>query len=159
MGVNELSTVLYKELELLDDLLYKLTIQELILEANRPQWVDKSSQEIEKIVEDIRTLELVRALEVSTTSEQLGLETMANLESITQIIEEPWQSILKSHLEALRNVTSQIDYISQRNKKSLQNKIGMTTQALDWLGETSLNNYSPNPEENRPQPHLINGIL
>ncbi len=159
MGVNELSTVLYKELELLDDLLYKLTIQELILEANRPQWVDKSSQEIEKIVEDIRTLELVRALEISTTSEQLGLETMANLESITQIIEEPWQSILKSHLEALRNVTSQIDYISQRNKKSLQNKIGMTTQALDWLGETSLNNYSPNPEENRPQPHLINGIL
>lgn len=159
MGVNELSTVLYKELELLDDLLYKLTIQELVLEANRPQWVDKSSQEIENIVENIRALELVRALEISAMAEELGLDTISNLDSIVRTIEEPWQSILKSHLEALRNVTSQIDYISQRNKKSLQNKIGMTTQALDWLGETPLNNYSPHLEDSRPQPYLINGTL
>src|SRR3954468_20435718 len=72
-SLSELSTVLWRERELLELLLFKMEEEQLLLAAGRSRWLGRATHEVEIVLQEIRKAELTRALEVAAVAELLGL--------------------------------------------------------------------------------------
>ena len=67
MGLAEVSGILWKERELLELLLFKLEEEQLVLASGRTRWLAHATREVEFVMEQIRTTELLRATEEVAT--------------------------------------------------------------------------------------------
>ncbi len=62
--MEDLSLILWRERELLDTLLYKLEIEQLVLAGGRSRWLPSAAREVETVLDAIRETELLRAVAV-----------------------------------------------------------------------------------------------
>ena len=116
MSMEDLSSVLWRERELLETLLYKLEVEQLVLASGRTHWLAAAAREVENILDRIRDVEVLRAVEVEAVAQELGLESNASLQEIAAASAEPWGSIWLDHREAFIAVTLQITEMSQSNR-------------------------------------------
>ena len=119
MSMDDLSSVLWRERELLDALAYKLEVEQLVLAGGRTHWLAVAAREVEEVLEDIRGIELLRAVEVEAAAEDLGLEPNPSLREIAESCQEPWRSILLDHREAFITTAAQISRLSESNRELL----------------------------------------
>ena len=84
MGLSELSGVLWRERQLLELLLFKLEEEQLILTSGKTQWLGHATREVESVLDQIRGVELGRAVEAEDAALALGLEPGAG--------SSPWPS-------------------------------------------------------------------
>src|SRR5690349_19779762 len=119
MAMEDLSSVLWHERELLETLAYKLEVEQLVLAGGRTHWLAAAAREVESILERIREIELLRAVEVEAVAEVLGLEPNASLHQIADACDEPWTSIWLDHREAFTMITTQIQQLSVSNRELL----------------------------------------
>src|SRR4051794_3152225 len=73
MGLAEVSTILWRERELLELLLFKLEEEQLVLAGGRTRWLARATREVEVVLAEIRRTELARATEVDAVSIALGI--------------------------------------------------------------------------------------
>ena len=71
--LNEVSTVLWRERQLLELLVFKLEEEQLLLNAGKARWVNHASREVEIVLDQLRAAELLRAVKVEAAAEELGL--------------------------------------------------------------------------------------
>jgi hypothetical protein len=119
MAMEDLSSVLWHERELLETLAYKLEVEQLVLASGRTHWLAAAAREVENVLERIREVEVLRAVEVEAVAEELSLEPNASLSQIAEASEEPWSSIWLDHREAFTMVTAQIRQLSESNRELL----------------------------------------
>ncbi|MGZ4517400.1 MAG: hypothetical protein ACXVXN_05670, partial [Mycobacteriaceae bacterium] len=70
-GYSAVSTLLWREREALQFLLFKLVEEQLILQAGQTRLLPDANQEIELAVDQLRCAEVLRAAEVNAIAEQL----------------------------------------------------------------------------------------
>ncbi len=116
MSMENLSSILWRERELLELLLFKLEVEQLVLTSGRTQWLPAAAREIESVLEGIREVELLRALAVDAVAIQLSLRPAAPLSEIADASGEPWKSIWLDHRESFTTVATQIAEMSQSNR-------------------------------------------
>jgi hypothetical protein len=116
MSAEDLSSVLWRERDLLEMLLFKLEVEQLVLTSGRTHWLALAAREVENVLQDIRDVEMMRAMAVDAVAAELGLEPNASLNEIAQGSEEPWRSIWFDHREAFTTVATQISEMSQSNR-------------------------------------------
>ncbi len=116
MSTEDLSSVLWRERDLLELLLFKLEVEQLVLTSGRTHWLAIAAKEVEGVLQDIRDIELLRAMAVDTLAAELGLEPNASLNEIAFASEEPWRAIWLDHREAFTTVATQISEMSQSNR-------------------------------------------
>jgi hypothetical protein len=119
MTMEDLSSVLWHERELLETLAYKLEVEQLILANGRNHWLAAAAREVEKVLERIREVELLRAVEVEAVAEELGLEPNASLRQIADASPDPWNGIWSDHREAFTATAAQIQALSECNRELL----------------------------------------
>ena len=119
MPMQELSSVLWRERELLDMLLFKLEEEQLLLSAGRTRWLPHAAREVESILENVREIELLRAVVADTAAESLGLEHNPSLRALAEAADEPWQSILLEHRDAFAAVAAQVSQMADTNRELL----------------------------------------
>ncbi len=119
MAMEDLSSVLWHERELLETLAYKLEVEQLVLAGGRTHWLAAAAREVENVLERIREIELLRAVEVEAVAEELGLQPNASLHQIADACDEPWTSIWLDHREAFTLITTQIQQLSESNRELL----------------------------------------
>jgi hypothetical protein len=116
MSTEDLSSILWRERDLLELLLFKLEVEQLVLTSGRTHWLAVAAREVETVLHEIRDAELIRAIAVDTVAAGLGLEPNASLRDIAQASEEPWRAIWLDHREAFTTVATQISEMSQSNR-------------------------------------------
>ena len=116
MSTEDLSSILWRERDLLELLLFKLEVEQLVLTSGRTHWLAVAAREVETVLHEIRDAELIRAIAVDTVAAGLGLEPNASLREIAQASEEPWRAIWLDHREAFTTVATQISEMSQSNR-------------------------------------------
>ena len=116
MSMEDLSSVLWRERELLETLLYKLEVEQLVLASGRTHWLATAAREVEMVLDRIREIEVLRAVELDTLAFELGLEPNPSLHQIADASEEPWRTIWLDHREAFTTVATQISEMSQSNR-------------------------------------------
>jgi uncharacterized SAM-binding protein YcdF (DUF218 family) len=113
---ENLSSLLWRERELLAMLLFKLEVEQLILTGGKSQWLALAAREVESVLEGIRDVELLRAVCVDSVAAETGLEPGPSLAEIARASGEPWQAIWLDHREAFTTVTAQIREMSRSNR-------------------------------------------
>ncbi len=108
MGVAEVSNVLWREREQLELLLFKLEEEQLVLASGRTRWLAHATREVEFVMEQIRTTELLRATEVDAVAAELDLEPGPSLNALADAAPDPWGEIFRGHRDAFLTLTAEI---------------------------------------------------
>ncbi len=109
MGPEELSTLLWRERELLDLLVFKLEEEHLILSTGKTRWLESATREVDHVVQRLRATSLERTVVASQLAVSWGLVEDAGLLDLADAASTgPWQEILTEHLQAMLATVEQI---------------------------------------------------
>lgn len=118
MGPEELTTLLWRERELLDLLVFKLDEEHLILQSGKTRWLDHATREVEHVMDRLRAASLERTAVASSVALTWGLADNATLQDLAEAAADgPWGEILSAHFAAL---TTQVDQIRSLRDTNLQ---------------------------------------
>jgi hypothetical protein len=135
MSMEDLSSVLWRERELLETLLFKLEVEQLVLATGRTRWLAPAAREIEEVLDAVRETELVRAVHADAVATELGLEPNPSLQQIADASEEPWSSIWLDHRETFTSVAAEITEMAENNRELLTSGYQAAKATLMSLSE------------------------
>lgn len=136
MSMEDLSSVLWRERELLETLLFKLEVEQLVLATGRNRWLASAAREIEELLDAIRETELLRAVAAEVVATELGIEAGASLREIAEACDEPWRSIWLDHRESFTTVAAEISSMAENNRELLTSGYQAAKATLLSLSET-----------------------
>lgn len=154
MSPADLNSVLWRERELLDLLLFFLETEQLMLTAGRTRWLAHTSAEIEQTTAALREIELLRAIEADQVAAELGLDMDPALSALAQAADEPWRTILDDQRAALLELTAQISDKASVNRALLADGQRSTREAL--LALSTPDAGQPSAVVAAPHPRLVN---
>jgi hypothetical protein len=134
MGANEVSSILWRERQLLDLLLFKLEEEQLLLAAGKGRWLAQAAGEVEQVLEQLRLAELARAVEVDRLGRELGLEPNPSLRQLGEVSPPPWGGIFEDHRQAFLEATQEIMAVAQANRELITSGQRAVHETLTWLG-------------------------
>jgi len=138
MGTHELSASLWRERELLELLVFKLTEEQLLLTSGKARWLQYATQEVEQVMNKLRTAGLARSIEVSSLAEDWGVDENSTLRELTiHSTDDTWRDILTAHLVAMTELTREIQELRDLNVQYLRVAIRSTQEALAQDGSAS----------------------
>lgn len=108
MGLAELASVLWREREMLQLLLFKLDEERLVLAGGHLRWLYYAAHEVDVVLDRLRQTEVLRAVESDAVALALGLPPGARLVVLTETADEPWDGMLRDHRNAFLSVTAEI---------------------------------------------------
>jgi hypothetical protein len=130
--MEDLSLILWRERELLETMLYKLEVEQLVLSSGRTRWLATAAREVEAVVEALRETELLRAVAADEAAAAAGLSAGPSLRALAEAVEEPWHSILMDHRQAFVTYTQEILEIASANRELLS--VGQQAARETFLG-------------------------
>ncbi|MCU1570093.1 MAG: flagellar biosynthesis protein FlgN [Naasia sp.] len=131
MAANELSTLLWRERELLELLMFKLEEEHLLLTTGKSKWLPFATREVEQVLVRLRKVGIERTVESSSVALEWGLPEDATLREIAASSpSETWSEIFTSHLNALTSITAQIADIRDTNLQYLRAATRSTQETL-----------------------------
>ncbi|MCP3854990.1 MAG: flagellar protein FlgN [Actinomycetia bacterium] len=136
--LGRLARLLWQHRRLLEDLQYRLEVQNLLLLAGREQWVARVTGEVQETIDHISENEVLRAALVDQLAPQLGLEPGASLQDLANRAPEPWNMILEDHRISFLTSVERIDELSKSARQVLREGLDRTRSML-----TSLTNEGP----------------
>ncbi|MFZ5850253.1 MAG: flagellar export chaperone FlgN [Actinomycetota bacterium] len=145
MGLAEVSSILWRERELLELLLFKLEEEQLVLASGRTRWLAHAAREVETILEQVRRTELLRAVEVDAVAAELGLPPSPTLEELADATDEPWRTLLREHRATFLAATAEITALAEANRDLLTAGYRAARETLLSLSDGATT-YSPTGE-------------
>lgn len=143
MGLAEVSNILWRQRHLLELLEFKLEEQQLLLAAGRTRWVGRATNEVERVLEELRATELLRSVTVEEAAVELRLRPGPSLRELIAVAPEPWADILGQHREAFLTLTKSVSRLAQENQDLLGRVEQATRDVLGNLGEPTTTVYTP----------------
>ena len=162
MSLTEVSSILWRERELLELLLFKLEEEQLLLAAGRSRWLGHATREVEMVLDEIRRAELGRAVEVEAVAASLGLEPGVSLRELAEQAPPPWNDILREHRNAFLAASQEISALAQANRELLTTGFRAARETLMSLGgEAEVTTYAPDGQsvQRTRGPRLLNEAI
>lgn len=131
----EVAGVLWSERDLLDDVLYRLTQEQLVLSAGTTRWLNRADDEVRAALERLQLAEVTRAIQVQVLATRLNLPESTTLAELAAIAPEPWPLVLSEHRTALRAAVAEIEAVSAENRRLLQAGAHSIRETLDRLSD------------------------
>lgn len=142
MGLSEVSNILWRERQLLELLLFKLEEEQLLLANGRTRWLAHAAGEIEDILDEVKAVELARAMEVASLADQLGIDSNASLRELVEAAPAPWGHILDDHRTAFMSAVAEVQSMADSNRELIARGQRDVQDALSWLGANRDETYS-----------------
>jgi flagellar biosynthesis/type III secretory pathway chaperone len=130
MDHQHLSTLLWREQELLDLLLFKAEEKQYLILTGKSRWLARIAHEIEVVLDQLRTLELERAAATEQIAGRLGLDANPSLRQLADAAPSPWDDLYAKHHEALLVLVSELRGLSDANKELIESGLAVISDAL-----------------------------
>jgi FlgN protein len=140
---EDLSHQLWTMRELLEQLVYKLEVQGLLLAASRARWVPYVTAEIEAILEAIAEVENSRAAATVRVARQTGQSQHSSLAELIDHVPAPWAGLLAQHRLHLLSLQAEIEEISRANHEMAKRSLMRSREIIASLGEQTVDVYDP----------------
>lgn len=114
--MERLSTVLWRERELLEQLHYRLEVEQLVLASGRSRWLAAAARDVDAVLTTIRETEVLRAVASDEAAAAVGMTSNPSLSALVEAAAEPWSSILGEHRQAFVEVTADIAALADLNR-------------------------------------------
>jgi hypothetical protein len=157
---QELSRRLRLLREQLEQLVCALDIQQLLLTNHRPRLLPVVTDEVERLVDDIRASEAKRTMLSARIATELGLAKSAPLTELIEAIGEPYQAVWHRHHLSLLALHAEIEGRSSTNRSVglrglVANREMLTTLSGEALDVTTHNGANATtPSHHRQRVHL-----
>jgi hypothetical protein len=119
MSLVELSSILWRERDMLELLLFKLEEEQLVLASGRTRWLAHATREVEMVLEQIRLTEVLRAAEVAVVGTDLGVGADPSLSQLAEAAPAPWSELFHQHRRAFLELTAEINALAEANQELL----------------------------------------
>jgi flagellar FlgN protein len=119
MGFSEVSTLLWRERDALQLLLFKLVEEQLIVSAGQTRWLAQANDEIELALDQLRGTEVLRAAEVDSIADDLGLSVPPTLAELEALAPQPWSTLFTEHRQALLQLVDEVERATGDNRTLL----------------------------------------
>jgi hypothetical protein len=138
MATNELSMRLWHERELLEMLLFKLEVQQLLLASGNGRWMHAATREIEQVLDRLRTTGISRVVDAAAVAEEWGAPESATLrELVEHAPSAAWRDVFTDHLRVLTQLVAEIGQLRDTNVQQLNAVMRATQETLAGLGTDS----------------------
>lgn len=154
MGLADLSSILWREREMLELLLFKLEEEQLVLAAGRTRWLAHATREVEVVLDQIRQTEVLRAAEVAAVGAELGIGTNPSLTNLAEAIGEPWSEMFHQHRKAFLALTAEISSLAEANREMLTVGQRAIRETLLAVGGSSVETYGRHGETVAAAPRI-----
>lgn len=114
--MEKLTWVLWQERELLETLLYRLELEELVMSTGRTRWLANAARDVDDAAAALREMEVLRAVAADEAAESAGLAPNAGLGELIAAAPEPWAGILVDHRDSFLALTDEIARVAQANR-------------------------------------------
>lgn len=133
MGAQELSTLLWRERELLELLQFKLEEERLLLTAGQTRWLPFATREVEQVLERLRVSGLERTIAAGEVADEwkAAQHTLGSL--ITAAPTAAWRETFEAHQRALADLTAAISEVRDVNLQYLRAASQSTQETLASL--------------------------
>jgi hypothetical protein len=133
MGAQELSTLLWRERELLELLQFKLEEERLLLTAGKSRWLPFATREVEQVLDRLRASGLERTIAAGDVADEWNApeHTLGSL--IAAAPTSAWRETFEAHQRALTDLTSQIAEVRDANVQYLRAATQSTQETLASL--------------------------
>ena len=139
MSLNDVSKLLWRERELLELLLFKLDEEHMIVAAGRTRWLVHAAREVEMVLDEVRRLELERAVVLDEVWAELALRQVPTLEGLARSTSGPWPQIFDGHRAALVALTREVRGVAATTLDFLERGHATTRDALRALSVDRVN--------------------
>lgn len=126
-----MSTILWRERNLLELLLFKLEEERLVLRSGLDRWLPHATREVELVLVELQRIEGPRSGAVDDLATELGLQPGRSLREVAAAAPPPWDGLLEQHREAFLAATREIGPL-ERVHRDLRGA-REAEAALDWL--------------------------
>jgi hypothetical protein len=130
MDPQRLSDILWREREALDDLVFRLEVEQQFLRRGDTRWISRAAAEVEAAVGSLDHVEDDRLTEASTLARILRLDPQATLRQIGDALGAPWDHIFADHHRALLAGVAEADSMRAGNDHLLDEGHRQAQQAL-----------------------------
>lgn len=130
MDHQHLSTLLWREQELLDLLLFKAEEKQYLIVSGKTRWLARIAHEIEVVLDQLRTLEVERAAASEAMATRLGLEPNASLKQVAEAAPPPWNDLFAKHHEALLTLMTDLRSLSDANRELIEGGLSAIGDAV-----------------------------
>ncbi len=144
MDHQHLSTLLWREQELLDLLLFKAEEKQYLILSGKTRWLARIAHEIEVVLEQLRTLEVERAAATEQIAGRLGLEANPSLRQLADSAPAPWSDLYAKHHESLLVLVTELRGLSDANREMLEGGLAAISDALTSVRTPSAGTYTNN---------------
>jgi hypothetical protein len=144
MDHQHLSTLLWREQELLDLLLFKAEEKQYLILSGKTRWLPRIAHEIEVVLEQLRTLEVERAAATEQIAGRLGLDANPSLRTLADSAPAPWSDLYGKHHESLLVLVSELRGLSDANREMLEGGLAAISDALITARAPSDGTYTHN---------------
>lgn len=141
--MEKLSLVLWQERELLDSLLYRLEVEQLVLASGRTTWLLRAAHEVEQTLARLRETEVLRSAAADEAGAELGLGPNPSLRALAEVSREPWSTILLDHREAFVVMTRRVAELAETNRGLITQGYRSAQETLMTLGGEAVQGYTP----------------
>lgn len=138
MGVSDLSTELWRQRELLEQLLFKFEEERLLLVAGRSRWIPHATREVETVVTRMKSSSLMLSIAITEVATAWGLDADARLRDVVAAAPAgAWSEVLASHLKALTELTGEVKAIQADNGRLLRAALRSAQETLNLISDPS----------------------
>lgn len=143
MATSDVSNILWRERQLLELLQFKLEVEQSLLATGRTRWLSHATREIEMVIDEVKQVEVVRAMEVQALCDELGVVDQPTLSALVGVLPEPWSGIFEEHRQAFLQATQEIVGLAEANRELLARGYRSAREALASLGADRVETYGP----------------
>jgi hypothetical protein len=111
MGLADLSSILLREREVLELLLFKLEQRQHLLTSGRTRWLAYATREVDLLEQQLRCVEVLRAAEVESVATRLGPRAGRTLARLVDAGPDAWSPVLAECGDDLRSLCAEIAVI------------------------------------------------
>lgn len=141
MDYQHLSTLLWREQELLDLLLFKAEEKQYLIVTGKTRWLPRIAHEIEVILDQLRTLEVERASATEVMATRLGIGANPSLRQVAEAAPAPWNDLFAKHHEALLVLVTDLRSLSDTNRELIEGGLAAIGNALLQVKTPSAGTY------------------
>jgi hypothetical protein len=127
---QHLSTLLWREQELLDLLLFKAEEKQYLILTGKTRWLQRIAHEIEVVLDQLRTLEVERAAATEALAQRLGIEANPSLRQVAEAAPAPWNDLYAKHHESLLVLVTELRSLSDANRELIVGGLAAIGDAL-----------------------------
>lgn len=128
-----LTAALWTERDAVEQVLFKLVQEQLVLGAPALRWLPRVDDELAAAVRALRECSREREREIGELAAALGLAAPCRIAQLIAIAPEPWPAVLSDHRTALRVLLRDLTSTAAATRRQLRASARAVRECLDEL--------------------------